>query len=81
MEIKTTQEIIGRMTRPNEKNIRWVAVDDLIERVEWLKQKINRTNCDEDTALILVDVFEKIDEAFGDINKEFKPYRGRDAQK
>ncbi len=76
MEIKTTQEITGRMTRPNEKNIRWVAINDLIERVEWFKELIRK----EDLSL-RVDIFTAIDQAFEDINKEFKPYRGRDAQK
>ena len=34
MEIKTTQQITGRLTRPNERNQKWVAVDDLIKYID-----------------------------------------------
>ena len=31
MEIKTTQEITGRLTRPSEENVKWITIDSLIE--------------------------------------------------
>ncbi len=34
MEIKTTQERTGRLTRPGEQNVQWVKVEEILKWIE-----------------------------------------------
>jgi len=39
IEIKTTQEITGRLTRPNERNIKWIPVEEVKKIIDKLEDR------------------------------------------